>query len=141
MDSAVRIEYIVPGDDFSRAGEASGDLKFRLKQLGLPSDVVRRVAIALYEAEINAAIHAGGGTVVAVIDESTVSVMVEDDGPGIEDVALAMQEGYSTAKDYVRTLGFGAGMGLPNIKKYVDTFSIDSAPGRGTRVKFSVKIV
>ena len=114
---AIRLHYTVPGDDFTRAGEASADLKARLKKLGIPADAVRKVAIALYEGEINLAIHAGGGEIdVAVTDES-VDMTLTDQGPGIPDIALAMSEGWSTAPDEVRSLGFGAGMGLPNMKK------------------------
>ena len=105
---AIRLHYTVPGDDFTRAGEASADLKARLKKLGIPADAVRKVAIALYEGEINLAIHAGGGEIdVAVTDES-VDMTLTDQGPGIPDIALAMSEGWSTAPDEVRSLGFGA---------------------------------
>ena len=128
------LAYTVPGDDFTRAGEASADLKTRLKKLGLPAGAVRRVAIALYEGEINLAIHAGGGEIdVAVTDES-VDMTLTDQGPGIPDIALAMSEGWSTAPDEVRSLGFGAGMGLPNMKKYSDEMRIDSTVGVGTTV-------
>ena len=136
---AIRLHYTVPGDDFTRAGEASADLKARLKKLGIPADAVRKVAIALYEGEINLAIHAGGGEIdVAVTDES-VDMTLTDQGPGIPDIALAMSEGWSTAPDEVRSLGFGAGMGLPNMKKYSDEFDIQSTVGVGTTVKMLVK--
>lgn len=137
---AIRLHYTVPGDDFTRAGEASADLKARLKKLGIPADAVRKVAIALYEGEINLAIHAGGGKIdVAVTDES-VDMTLTDQGPGIPDIALAMSEGWSTAPDEVRSLGFGAGMGLPNMKKYSDEFDIQSTVGVGTTVKMLVNI-
>ena len=146
---AIRLHYTVPGDDFTRAGEASADLKARLKKLGIPADAVRKVAIALYEGEINLAIHAGGGEIdVAVTDES-VDMTLTDQGPGIPDIALAMSEGWSTAPDEVRSLGapdeirslgFGAGMGLPNMKKYSDEFDIQSTVGVGTTVKMLVNI-
>ena len=137
---AIRLHYTVPGDDFTRAGEASADLKARPKKLGIPADAVRKVAIALYEGEINLAIHAGGGEIdVAVTDES-VDMTLTDQGPGIPDIALAMSEGWSTAPDEVRSLGFGAGMGLPNMKKYSDEFDIQSTVGVGTTVKMLVNI-
>lgn len=134
----ITLHYIVPGDDFTRAGEASADLKGRLKKLGLPGDAIRKVAIALYEGEINLAIHAGGGEIDIVITENTVDMVLSDEGPGIADISLAMSEGFSTAADEVRSLGFGAGMGLPNMKKYSDTFDIASTVGVGTTVRMSV---
>ena len=116
-------------------------MKARLKKLGIPADAVRKVAIALYEGEINLAIHAGGGEIdVAVTDES-VDMTLTDQGPGIPDIALAMSEGWSTAPDEVRSLGFGAGMGLPNMKKYSDEFDIQSTVGVGTTVKMLVRDV
>ncbi len=135
---AINLHYKVPGDDFTRAGEASADLKSRLKKLGLPQDAIRKVAIALYEGEINLAIHANGGEIAVVIDDACVHMLISDDGPGIADIPLAMSEGYSTAPDEVRSLGFGAGMGLPNMKKYSDTFDIQSEVGVGTKVKMEV---
>ena len=116
-EEVIRLEYQVPGDDFTRAGEASSDVKGVLKKLGLPSQVVRKVAIAMYEGEINMVIHGGGGQIRVDITPQAVSMALEDHGPGIPDVELAMQEGWSTAPDSVRNLGFGAGMGLPNMKK------------------------
>ena len=137
---AIRLHYTVPGDDFTRAGEASADLKARLKKLGIPADAVRKVAIALYEGEINLAIHAGGGEIdVAVTDES-VDMTLTDQGPGIPDIALAMSEGWSTAPDEVRSLGFGAGMGLPNIKKYTDQMDIQTEVGKGTVMTMTVLV-
>lgn len=130
----ITLSYEVPGDDFTRAGEASADMKTRLKKLGMPSDGVRRAAIALYEGEINMAIHAGGGKIAVTIGPEQVEMTLVDEGPGIEDLALAMSEGFSTAPDEVRSLGFGAGMGLPNMKKYSDDFEIESKVGVGTRV-------
>ncbi len=134
----ITLHYNVPGDDFTRAGEASADLKKRLKQLGIPADAVRKVAIALYEGEINLVIHANGGEIDVCIDGSTVNMVLKDDGPGIADIALAMSEGYSTAPDEVRSLGFGAGMGLPNMKKYTDEFDLQSEVGVGTTVTMAV---
>lgn len=132
------LHYEVPGDDFTRAGEASADLKARLKALGFPPDAVRRVAISLYEGEINQAIHAGGGMIDIDIVPDRVHMVLLDHGPGIADIPLAMSEGYSTAPDEVHSLGFGAGMGLPNMKKYSDRLEIDTHPGRGTTVRLTV---
>ena len=134
----IALHYIVPGDDFTRAGEASADLKGRLKKLGLPTEAIRKVAIALYEGEINLAIHAGGGDIDVAITDANVQMKLSDKGPGIADISLAMSEGFSTAPDEVRSLGFGAGMGLPNMKKYSDTFSIASVLGEGTTVDMGV---
>ena len=136
--SAIHLEYDVPGDDFTRAGEASSDLKSKLKKLGIPSDGVRRTAIALYEGEINMAIHAGGGHIVADVEPDRVEMVLTDQGPGIGNIDLAMSEGFSTATDAVRSLGFGAGMGLPNMKKYANEFEIESTVGVGTRVVMRV---
>lgn len=136
----IAMEYTVPGDDFTRAGEASADLKSRLKKLGLPSDAVRRSAIALYEGEINLAIHAGGGRIFVEVLPESIDMRIEDDGPGIPDISLAMKEGWSTAPDEVRSLGFGAGMGLPNMKKYTDTFDITSTVGVGTTIRMTVLV-
>lgn len=139
MEELIRLHYTVPGDDFTRAGEASADLKARLKKLGLPGEAVRKVAIALYEGEINLAIHAGGGEIDVIITDEDVQMTLSDKGPGIADLDLAMSAGYSTAPDEVRSLGFGAGMGLPNMKKYADAFDITSAVGVGTTVKMAVQ--
>lgn len=130
--------YQVSGDDFTHAGEASGKVKVLLKQLGYNSDAIRRVAISMYEAEINMVIHANGGEITAQIYPDKVEVLLADVGPGIPDVALAMQEGFSTAPDEVRSLGFGAGMGLPNIKKYTDDMQIESTVGVGTKVFITI---
>lgn len=136
----LRYHYTVPGDDFVHAGEASGHLKGVLKKLGFPSDAVRRVAISMYEGEINMVIHARGGEIDVGIDDHGVEMILRDQGPGIPDVARAMQEGWSTASDEVRNLGFGAGMGLPNMKKYTDTMEIDSTLGVGTTVTMRVNL-
>ncbi|MEG2436312.1 MAG: ATP-binding protein [Ruthenibacterium sp.] len=138
MMEPIVLHYNVPGDDFTRAGEASADLKGRLKKLGLPVAAIRKVAIALYEGEINLAIHAGGGDIDVSIDDDTVSLILTDDGPGIADINLAMSEGFSTAPDEVRSLGFGAGMGLPNMKKYSDEMSVTSTVGEGTQVRMVI---
>ena len=137
---AIRLHYTVPGDDFTRAGEASADLKARLKKLGIPADAVRKVAIALYEGEINLAIHAGGGEIAVTVADDWVSMVLTDHGPGIPNIELAMSEGWSTASAEVRDLGFGAGMGLPNMKKYSDAFAIESTVGVGTTITMRVDI-
>lgn len=134
----VQLRYAVSSDDFTRAGEASSDVKSKLKQMGVLPEIVRRVVIALYEGEINMVIHANGGTIDVTISETEVSMILKDNGPGIVDVELAMQEGYSTAPDTIRTLGFGAGMGLPNMKKYSDEMKIDTKVGSGTTVYMTV---
>ena len=134
------LAYTVPGDDFTRAGEASADPKTRLKKLGLPAGAVRRVAIALYEGEINLAIHAGGGEIAVTVADDWVSMVLTDHGPGIPNIELAMSEGWSTASAEVRDLGFGAGMGLPNMKKYSDAFAIESTVGVGTTITMRVDI-
>ena len=126
------LTYQVDGEDFSSAGEASSAVKKALKQLGFSPEVVRRVAIAMYEAEINMVIHAEGGEATVEITKEYIRITLADRGPGIKDIELAMQEGYSTAPEEVRNLGFGAGMGLPNIKKYSDDLKIDSEIGVGT---------
>ena len=139
MSEPIRLEYTVPGDDFARAGEASADLKATLKKLGVPAAAVRRISIALYEGEINLAIHAGGGRIDVAIGDDDVQMVLSDQGPGIPDVEQAMQEGWSTAPDNVRSLGFGAGMGLPNIKKYTDYMDIKTEIGAGTRMTLVVR--
>lgn len=138
MSDSIRFQFKVDGNDFSRAGEASSETKNRLKQLGLPSDVIRKVSIAMYEGEINMVIHATGGTVDVEVDDSGITMILKDNGPGIRDIALAMQEGYSTAKEEIRSLGFGAGMGLPNMKRYADEFDIQSKVPTGTTLTMKV---
>lgn len=146
MNEEMTLSFVVPGDDFTRAGEASSAIKNKLKQMGIPPQIIRNVAIATYEGEINMVIHApgdgrpGGGVITVVIDENAVTMILEDKGRGIADVAKAMEEGYTTAPDEVRALGFGAGMGLPNMKKYTDEFGIESAVGEGTTVTMKIFI-
>lgn len=140
MTDSIKLHYAVPGDDFTRAGAASGDVKRNLKSLGIPPAVIRNVSIAMYEGEINMVIHAGGGEIDVEITESEIIMTLADKGPGIENIDLAMKEGYSTAPDNIRSLGFGAGMGLPNIKKYTDEFIIDTAVGEGTTLHLKVYI-
>lgn len=139
MSPLVR-EYEVPGDDFARAGEASGHIKSMLKELGFAPAMIRRVAITTYEAEINMVIHAGGGEADIDIQPDRIVMVLTDHGPGIPDIDQAMQEGWSTAPDQVRSLGFGAGMGLPNIKKYTDQLQIDTAIGQGTCMTMAVTV-
>ena len=134
----VKLHYDVDAYDFTCAGEASGKLKRSLKDLGFDASLVRRVAIAVYEAEINMVIHAEGGVIDAVITPEDITVVLADKGPGIADIELAMQEGYSTAPENVRSLGFGAGMGLPNIKKYTDEMKIDTQIGVGTTITLKI---
>ena len=141
MNDRMTLCYEVPADDFTRAGEASSDLKSTLKKMGVNPEVVRKVAIAMYEGEINMVIHASGGTIDVTISPEEIEMVLKDHGPGIEDVEMAMRAGYSTAPDKVRELGFGAGMGLPNMKKYSDEMIIDTKPGVGTTVAMKVKIV
>ena len=140
MSESIKLSYCVPGDDFTRAGEASSDVKGVLKKLGLSPVVVRKVAIAMYEGEISMVIHGGGGQIAVEIGGEDIRMSLSDHGPGIPNIALAMQEGWSTAPEEVRNLGFGAGMGLPNMKKYSDEMEIISAPGEGTTVNMTVHI-
>lgn len=130
----------VSGDDFTRAGEASSDVKSKLKQMGVSPEIVRKVAIALYEGEINMVIHAHGGTLEVTISPDEIDMILADHGPGIPDIEKAMQAGYSTAPDNIRSLGFGAGMGLPNMKKYTDEMNIQTVVGVGTTVTMKVRI-
>jgi len=138
MTNCINMHFDVDGDNFASAGEASENVKMRLKQLGIDPQIVRRVSISLYEAEINMVIHAGGGMVDVEICEDKILLKLTDEGPGIEDLELAMKEGYSTAPDYVRSLGFGAGMGMPNMKKYSDNLKVDTKVGKGTIVYMTV---
>lgn len=134
----VKLHYDVNAYDFTCAGEASGKLKRSLKDLGFDASLVRKVAIAVYEAEINMVIHAEGGVIDAVITPECITVVLADKGPGIPDIDLAMKEGYSTAPENVRSLGFGAGMGLPNIKKYTDEMHIETEIGVGTTITLKI---
>ena len=140
MSAPVILKYSVPGDDFTRAGEASSAVKRALKKLGVAPDVIRKVAIAMYEGEINMVIHADGGEITVEITPEYVNMVLADTGPGIADIDLAMKEGYSTAPDNVRSLGFGAGMGLPNMKKYTDEMKVESQVGVGTTVTMRVYV-
>ena len=135
---SIKLHYDVSGVDFTRAGAASGDVKRMLKQLGVSPVTTRNVAVAMYEGEINMVIHAGGGEIDVEITEDAIKMVLADHGPGIENVELAMKEGYSTAPDNIRSLGFGAGMGLPNIKKYSDEFRLETELGVGTTLYLTV---
>ncbi len=136
----ISLHFQVEGGNFASAGIASENVKMRLKQLGIAPAVIRRVAIAMYEAEINMVIHASGGTADIDIYDTHVDLRLSDTGPGIPDVGLAMQEGFSTAPDNIRSLGFGAGMGLPNMRKYSDKLDVISEVGKGTTVSMRIYI-
>jgi len=138
LKDPVVLDFPVEGEDFLAAGEASSSVKDTLKMLGVPSSICRRAAIITYEAEMNLVIHAGGGMLRARIDEEKVVLVTEDQGPGIADIDQAMREGYSTASDQVREMGFGAGMGLPNIKRNADRLDIESTVGQGTTLTASI---
>lgn len=140
MNDLIKLSYHVSGDDFTRAGEASSDVKKKLKQMGVSPEAVRKVAISMYEGEINMVIHAHGGTIDVLINKDEVVMVLRDQGPGIADIDLAMQAGYSTAPDNVRALGFGAGMGLPNMEKYTDDMEITTELGVGTTVTMKVML-
>ena len=140
MDEKLIFRYTIDGNNFTSAGEASVSVKKKLRQLGFAPEIIRQVSIAMYEGEINMVIHAHGGTAEVVVSSDKIEIILDDHGPGIPDVELAMQEGYSTAPDNIRSLGFGAGMGLPNMKRYTDTMEIFTELGKGTRVVMTVKI-
>lgn len=140
MHAVYRESFHIEGGDFSRAGAASSRVKQILKEIGLNSDYVKRAVVIAYEAEINVVSYAIEGTMTLSVSPSKIDITVEDVGPGIEDIELAMQEGYSTASDWIREMGFGAGMGLPNIKKNSDVLEIDSQVGVGTRVHAEVHL-
>ena len=139
-ENKVSLEFDVDGENFASAGTATESVRHTLKQLGLASELIRKVAISMYEGEINMVIHADGGKANVEIDQDKVVVVLEDKGPGIVDIELAMQEGYSTAPDNIRSLGFGAGMGLSNMKKYSDEMDIKSKVGEGTTVKMIINL-
>ena len=140
MSEALVFRFDVDGDDFTSAGQASVQVKRNLRQLGIDNEVIRRVSIAMYEGEINMVIHAGGGVAEVLVYEDRIEIILDDKGPGIKDIDKAMQEGYSTAPDEIRSLGFGAGMGLPNMKRYTDYMHIESEVGVGTRVVMRVNM-
>ncbi len=138
MDEAVRFHFVVDGEDFTSAGQASVQVKKNLRKLGIPPEIIRKISIAMYEGEINMVIHADGGEADVLVYEDRIVMILTDRGPGIADVEKAMQEGFSTAPDNVRSLGFGAGMGLPNMKRYTDDMQIESVVGEGTTITMTV---
>lgn len=138
MSDIITLTYKVSPDDFTRAGEASSDVKNKLKQLGISPTAIRKVAISMYEGEINMVIHAKGGEITVEISPESIRMVLADVGPGIPDIELAMKEGYSTAPESIRSLGFGAGMGLSNMKKYSDYMDIQTVLGVGTTITMIV---
>ena len=132
--------FDVDGENFTSAGQASTQVKKNLRQLGLSPEIIRRVSIAMYEGEINMVIHADGGTADVIVSDDGIDIVLKDQGPGIPNVEQAMQEGFSTATDSIRSLGFGAGMGLPNMKRYTDSMNIDTVVGEGTTVTMRVDL-
>lgn len=139
-NDTIVMSFEVPANDFTRAGEASSSLKSSLKKMGVDPEIIRKVAIAMYEGEINMVIHANGGKIEVKVSPEEIEIILKDQGPGIEDIDLAMQAGYSTAPENIRSLGFGAGMGLPNMKKYTDEIKVDSVIGVGTTVTMKVRM-
>jgi serine/threonine-protein kinase RsbT len=137
---AIHLTYEIDGDDFTGAGEASAAMKQVLKRLGIDSETIRRCAICMYEGEINTVIHADGGRADIYINADSIRIELSDTGPGIEDIGLAMQEGFSMASQNVRELGFGAGMGLPNMKRYSDNIEVDTCVGKGTKVIMTIRL-
>ena len=140
MSEALTFRFDVDGDDFTSAGQASVQVKKDLRRLGVDAETIRRVSIAMYEGEINMVIHAGGGIAEVRVTEEAIEIILADQGPGIADINLAMQDGYSTATETVRSLGFGAGMGLPNMKRYTDYMDIQSTVGVGTTITMRVNL-
>ena len=138
--AALKFHFDIDGEDFSSAGEASVEMKKKLRQLGFPSDVIRRCSIAMYEGEINMVIHANGGSADVAVYPDKIVIVLEDHGPGIPDVELAMQEGYSTSTEQIRNMGFGAGMGLPNMKRYTESLEIETKVGVGTKLTMVVGV-
>ena len=140
MSETLNFHFSVDGNDFTSAGQASIQIKKNLRRLGLDPEIIRRVSIAMYEGEINMVIHAHGGEADVNVYEDYIEIILKDNGPGIANIEQAMQEGFSTAPDQIRSLGFGAGMGLPNMKRYTDDMEIESAVGVGTTVTMRVNI-
>ena len=140
MNEAVKFHFVVDGEDFTSAGQASVQVKKNLRKLGIDPETIRKISIAMYEGEINMVIHAGGGEADILVYEDRIEMILADHGPGIANIELAMQEGYSTATNNVRSLGFGAGMGLPNMKRYTDSMKIESVLGEGTTITMTVNL-
>ena len=137
-DDALKFEYDISGENFASAGEATMRIKKELRSLGFSPTLIRRCSVAMYEGEINMVIHANGGVAAVLVYPDAIEIILEDHGPGIPDINLAMQEGYSTAPDAIRSFGFGAGMGLPNMKKYTDEMRIESELNKGTTVYMKI---
>ena len=140
MSEALSLHFDVNGEDFTSAGQASVRFKKNMRELGVDPEIIRRASIAMYEGEINMVIHAHGGVADVNVTEDAIEIILTDKGPGIPDIEKAMQEGYSTAPDNIRSLGFGAGMGLPNMKRYTDEMKIESTVGVGTTVTMKIKL-
>ena len=140
MSDNLIFRFDVQGGDFTSAGQASVQVKKNLRQLGLDAEIIRKVSIAMYEGEINMVIHAGGGVAEVIVSESYIDIILEDHGPGIKDIDQAMQPGYSTSTEQIRSLSFGAGMGLPNMKKNTDSMEITTKIGVGTRIAMRVNL-
>ena len=136
----VNFHFDIDGENFTSAGEASVRIKKVLREMGFSSDVIRRVSVAMYEGEINMVIHANGGSADVNVWCDRIEIILADNGPGIADIELAMQEGFSTAPDTIRSLGFGAGMGLPNMKRYTDDMKIEPEVGKGTTIVMTVNV-
>lgn len=140
MNEELVFRFDVDGNDFTSAGQASVKVKNNLRQLGISPDIIKRVSIAMYEGEINMVIHAGGGVAEVRVCENYIEIILDDKGPGIKDIDQAMKEGFSTATEMIRSLGFGAGMGLPNMKKHTDSMTIESTVGIGTKIVMRVNM-
>ena len=140
MSECVNFHFDIDGDNFTSAGEASVRIKKHLRDMGFSPETIRRVSVAMYEGEINMVIHANGGSADVDVYVDKIELILADSGPGISNIELAMQEGYSTAPDNIRSLGFGAGMGLPNMKRYTDSMRTESEVGKGTTVYMTVNV-
>jgi anti-sigma regulatory factor (Ser/Thr protein kinase) len=140
MSECVKFHFDIDGENFTSAGEASVRIKKMLREMGFSPEVIRRVSVAMYEGEINMVIHANGGSADVIVDTEKIDIILADNGPGIADIELAMKEGYSTAPENIRSLGFGAGMGLPNMKRYTDDMRIESEVGKGTTIYMTVRV-
>ena len=138
-NEVMHLSYVIDGEDFTSAGEAAVEVKKALGDLGIEPSIIRKVAVAMYEGEINMVIHANGGTADVFVHPDNIEIILKDKGPGIADIAKAMEEGFSTACEKIRSLGFGAGMGLSNMKRCADTLNIESIPDVGTKVIMTVK--
>ena len=140
MSECVKFHFDIDGENFTSAGEASVRIKKMLREMGFSAESIRRVSVAMYEGEINMVIHANGGSADVIVSNDKIEIILADSGPGIADIEMAMKEGYSTAPENIRSLGFGAGMGLPNMKRYTDEMRIESEVGKGTTVYMTVNV-